>query len=132
MALLSCEHQYHLDHILQEMLPSDQLLRTSLESPIMRIETKGELPFISYCTADKPNADGALFLCNSSSWARLRSLVQLMSVDGFSVFGIAHMSPFCKIGKLSACVWRLHSCSSNGMVYVKQHRGYIWYVVDIK
>lgn len=83
-ALLSPDREFYLAHILRELVPANYMPtplgrvgECDLEKLLVQIIVNGL----------SPPPEEALFLCRQTAWAVVRALVQLMSVDGFAVFG---------------------------------------------
>lgn len=123
-SLLSCDAELFYQEIIRNHVPS-QLPLTPTEHVNVKDSQTAKLPMISYCGADVPNPETCLYLCNYTTWLQVRSLVQFMSMDCFTVFGSAHL---CLLVKQShnTFVWRLRTVSAKEMLELKQGRGYIW------
>lgn len=125
-ALLSWEHQYRLDSILEEMLPADWSNVSTQEMQLNAVDSEANHHIMCFCHATVPDINTSLFLCNYSSWPRLRSLVQLLSPDGSSVFGLA--TPVLhSCGSREHHAWDLHPFPAGHMEYIVE--AYLWWVI---
>ncbi|KAK3920973.1 Ribosomal RNA large subunit methyltransferase K/L [Frankliniella fusca] len=84
-----------------------------------------KLPLISFSGVDVPGSETSLYVCNYGSWEQLRSLVQLVSVDYYAVFGDAHSSLKHESNQTSF-MWHLKPYSIRNKHDAGKGKGHIW------
>ena len=127
-ALLSNNHEQHLDRILEEMLganclpnscPLMQSRECDLALNVVRIVVSGQ---------SQPQKE-TLFFCTRSTWSSLRALVQMLSFDGFIVFDVCHarLEPN---GNATVTLMHSQSHAANNVGCLCHMNGSIWRVVQ--
>ncbi|XP_052132847.1 uncharacterized protein LOC127752180, partial [Frankliniella occidentalis] len=129
-ALLSHDHELYLDRILEEVVgancmpdscPLMQSRECDLALNVLQIVVSGQ---------SQPQKE-ALFFCTRSSWSLLRALVQMLSFEGFIVFGVCHtrLEPN---GFASVTLMHSPSHAINNVGCLCHTNGSIWFLLPFK